>query len=549
MSSLRGRLLVGLLLGITAFLGATGVAVHRIVETRLDDALDTTLQAVLLSAVDDVARQEGRSERRESRRWPRRRSFLGWMLPEDDDVLFQAWGRGGDVLMRSEALGDADLPRPPSSLEPVPLGDVSGAAPRRADVVLDDGTPARVLSLSVLLPERPRGSRRPPRGPGGRLLRRALDRATGATGEDDPAGDGADDPGAADASPRAADDELLRDDPPFAPGSDRPPLAPADDVVAERPPARVDVVVAHDTTGLVETLAELRGLLLLGWLVSSAGCAGIVSWIVHRGLRPLDRLREQMGRHPGDDPDRRFDLDEAPRELAPVVEQLNALMARIGEAFGREQQFASAAAHELRTPLAGLRTTLELALSRPREADAWKRSAEQSLAIALEMQALVETLLDLARVGADAGRPTEPVDVAALVRGAWAAREAEAAARGLSLRATPEGAWAARSDPVLLRRLVENLVDNAVAHADAGSTVEATWGDGALVVANAASDAPADVAERAFEAFWRADAARSATGRHAGLGLALCRRVADALGAGLDASLEDGTFRVVLRLA
>ena len=108
-------------------------------------------------------------------------------------------------------------------------------------------------------------------------------------------------------------------------------------------------------------------------------------------------------------------------------------------------------------------------------------------------------------------------------------------------------------DPTLLDRLLANLLDNAVEHGDTGGVVRvslvARGEELVLTVANPARGAPPDVAERAFDPFWQGDSARSAVGRHAGLGLALCRRIADQVGGTIDATRGDDdafTVRLVL---
>ena len=311
--------------------------------------------------------------------------------------------------------------------------------------------------------------------------------------------------------------------------------------------------MALDTASLTATARQLRLLLLLGWLVSSAACAG-VAWVsVRRGLAPLDRLREQMGARSGDESGAAFTLPDAPGELAPVVAQLNALMERVGRALQREQALQSAAAHELRTPLAGLRSTLEVALSRPRSEEAWVQTAEQSLAMTLELQGLVDALLELARAaGPGSVRPTEHVRPAELLQAAWAARRQDAGARGLSWRCDVPDGFALLTDAGLLRRVLDNLLDNAVSHADADSVLEVEsaleGGRWRLSVTNARADVSPALAERAAEPFWRGDPGRGGTGRHAGLGLALCRRVAEARGGELILETRAGRFVVHLML-
>lgn len=97
-----------------------------------------------------------------------------------------------------------------------------------------------------------------------------------------------------------------------------------------------------------------------------------------------------------------------------------------------------------------------------------------------------------------------------------------------------------------LRRVVGNLIENATTYADEGSEVVVAGrhvaGGVELTVENDATDAPADVARRAFDAFWRADTSRTSVGRHAGLGLSLCQRIVDELGGTIDVTCSGGRF-------
>jgi signal transduction histidine kinase len=518
-----------LLAGITLFLAATGLAVHEVVEARLREGLDGTLEAVLRSSVNDVVREREREQDRRNRRGsPRSKSFLGWLLPEQEDVLLQAWASDGTTLFRSEALGDEQLPRVAQDLDPLPIGDLSGFEPYRVDVSLPgSGEQGRAMAFRYVTRERRESSSRVP-SPGERRNGRR-------------------------SPPPGFPPDALREGPDGGP----------DDLNApgRGEPQVIELVVAHDTTGLDETMSELRWLLVLGWLVSSVGCAGIVSWIVLVGLRPLRRLRDQMGRRGGDELQRRFNLPDAPSELAPVVDQLNDLMGRIGGAFEREQAFASDVAHELRTPLAGLRATLELALSRPRENDSLRATAQQSLQITLEMETLVETLLDLARMSREAERPSKEVDLVGLLQSSWSAHAELAAARDLRLNTRLPEAVTMFTDSVLLARVLDNLVENAVSYATASSVVDVGLvvedapreASGSarvycLTVSNEVEAAGPDLAQHAFEPFWRADSSRSETGRHAGLGLALCRRIVETLGGSLGAEVDGGRFIVTMRL-
>jgi two-component system heavy metal sensor histidine kinase CusS len=313
-----------------------------------------------------------------------------------------------------------------------------------------------------------------------------------------------------------------------------------------------ELVLAQSTERLRETLAALSRLLVIAWATSSAGCAAILTWIVSRGLRPLGQLRQRIQTLDAEVLGQQIDLAQAPAELEPVVEQFNGLLARLHAAFDRERAFTSDAAHELRTPLSGLRSTLEVFLSRERDAVQAQEAAENCLAITLEMQALVETLLEMASAeGGNTNDELSVVDLDVLVRRNWERLDADVSGDH-ALTLDVDGDLQLTAAPSLLDRILSNLLQNARAHGDEGHPIEvsAHRQDGHVIISvtNQASEAPSNVAEHAFEAFWRADTARTAIGRHAGLGLPLCRRLATRMGASLEAHYTYGRFTTTLTL-
>lgn len=318
---------------------------------------------------------------------------------------------------------------------------------------------------------------------------------------------------------------------------------------ADESPPPFEFTFALETSDLWSSLADLRWLLIATWLVTSLACAGILSLVVHTSLRPLSRLRREIGEMDEAMLGRCFDAAGAPAELVPVIEQLNDLLARIGNAFEREQAFSADAAHELRTPLSGLRATLEVSLGRERSSEEYREASRQCLEITLQMQSMVEGLLEMARGGAG-GEVTE-VNLSELIEECWEPHATAAARRRLRLERSIPSPLRLETDARLLRRIILNLLGNAVDYADEDGVVAiealAEAGSLAICVSNPAASAPPDLPSRAFDAFWRADTSRTDTG-HVGLGLGLSRRIAGLLGGTLSAELEDGRFSVRLRL-
>ena len=262
--------------------------------------------------------------------------------------------------------------------------------------------------------------------------------------------------------------------------------------------------------------------------------AGLVWWIVGRGLRPLDRLARAAAARTAAalEP---FAEEGVPVEALPLVRSLNELLDRLRAALAAQRAFVADAAHELRTPLAALKLQLQLAERAP---DAGARAAALGeLAGGLERGAhLVQQLLTLARQdpGADHAQAVGAVSLAALVRQAVADHAVLAEARGIDLGAeqADEGA-VVTGDATGLRTLLANLVDNAIRYTPPGGRVDVSAGAGAggapyLEVSDTGPGIPAPERERVFDRFYRAPGAGE-TG--SGLGLAIVKAIAERHGA------------------
>ena len=314
------------------------------------------------------------------------------------------------------------------------------------------------------------------------------------------------------------------------------------------------LVLARDTIDVDAMLARLRWL-LLGVGVGAVALAGaVLLWVVQRGLRPLRSLAERIAEIDESDLSSPIELTAAPAELRPVVARLNEMLRRIGESFARERTLTADVAHELRTPLAGLRASLEVAASRPRSSNEYRAALSDGLAIAAQMQSLIENLLTLARLEANQVEVTfEPLDLVALLHQCWAPFAARAVCRRLEVRWDVPPAVALDADHAKLQLVLTNLFDNAVTHVDETGRIEVRVDvrDGvvSLEIANTGSRLSAEQVTHVFERFWRGDPARRDAGIRCGLGLALVRRLVEAIGGTVSATPGDkGVFRVIVSI-
>ncbi len=262
----------------------------------------------------------------------------------------------------------------------------------------------------------------------------------------------------------------------------------------------------------------------------------VVVWFgIARGLAPLERLAAAVGRR---SPRTLSPLSEAglPREVQPLVQALNGLLAQLGTALDAQRSFIADAAHELRTPLTAVHLQAQLAERAGNDAE--RAAALAELRAGLDRAThLVGQLLTLAREEPGVfDHPLSPVDLTEIARSVIADHVAQAAAHGVDLGLDAAGAPARVSvsgDAASLRTLLSNLVDNAVRYTPAGGRVDvgiAVDGDGvALSVRDSGPGIPPAEHARVFDRFYRAPGSADLPG--SGLGLAIVKRIAERHGA------------------
>ncbi|WP_395298196.1 ATP-binding protein [Kitasatospora hibisci] len=299
-------------------------------------------------------------------------------------------------------------------------------------------------------------------------------------------------------------------------------------------PVTVHVGASMRTADAAEDVTTAALAVLGGVLVPTVGA---LTWrATGRALRPVEAIRAEVAAIGDRDLHRRVPDPRSDDEIARLAGTMNAMLARLEAAGTRQRRFIADASHELRSPLAVLRTQLEVALAHPDP-----RVRSDLVAGALEdterLQALAADLLLLARLdSAGRTRPQEPVDLAELVRHT-------ATARGVQPHPVTVHAPAAATvagNPLWLGRLLTNLLDNAQRHARTAVTVrldtEPASGAAVLEVTNDGVPIEPDDREKIFERFARLDDARSRDDGGAGLGLPIARDIA---------TLHGGTLTVV----
>lgn len=290
----------------------------------------------------------------------------------------------------------------------------------------------------------------------------------------------------------------------------------------------------------------LYSLVALGAMTLFSGGLG---WLMAgRALRPVGRItaaaRRASERHLGE----RISLGGPLDEVRRLADTFDEMLDRLDAAFVSQKRFVADASHELRTPLTVMRTAIDVALASPQKSvEQMETMAERVRRAVEQADALVDALLTLAT----SERPVvagEPTDLAVTVEDALDGLAAPIAALGLRISPSLSPALVV-GDPVLVERLVGNLVENAVRHNSAGGFVSvrtsaASPSGATLEVANSGPTLTAEFVGSMFEPFRRAEV-RTSTRDGVGLGLAIVRSIAEAHSATVEArAREEGGLEV-----
>jgi signal transduction histidine kinase len=304
-----------------------------------------------------------------------------------------------------------------------------------------------------------------------------------------------------------------------------------------------------DVNGLIRQLQERQAEIennTLDALLTQGGIAlGLVTvigvgfgWLMaERALRPVGRITETARRVAGGNLHERIALQGPADEIKELADTFDSMLERLDAAFDGQRRFVANASHELRTPLTINRTLIEVALGRAAPPPELVHLGETLLAVNARHERLIDGLLTLV-ASEQALTVHETVDVAEIARHVTAGKLAE-----VSLEAA-----VTVGDPVLLERVVQNLVDNAVAYNVPDGTVwvrtRTTGSRAELVVENTGPAVPAYEVPRLFEPFRRLRS-RTGSATGTGLGLSIVRSVAVAHGGRVDARPRDGGGLVV----
>jgi len=299
-------------------------------------------------------------------------------------------------------------------------------------------------------------------------------------------------------------------------------------------------------------LLTMAAVFPIGLLLAGGG-----GWLLaRRALRPVDRMTETARRISAEHLAARLEDTGANDELSRLARTLNEMLERLDTSFHQIRQFSADASHELQTPLTVLKGEIEVALRNPRTPEEYQRILKSALEEIDRVARLVEGLLLLAR--ADAGvlrMDLQPADLAQLVEDVYAQVKVLAETRNISLFLGGMEPLSIQGDYERLRRVLLNLVDNAIKYTPSWGRVtislqrEGEWAS--LQVTDTGIGLSPEDRERIFQRFYRSAEARSRSEGGAGLGLCIARSIVEAHGGKIQTKSSPGlgsTFTVLLPL-
>lgn len=316
-------------------------------------------------------------------------------------------------------------------------------------------------------------------------------------------------------------------------------------VGAASPSGTVAVFAGVSLTEAEHVLGHLTRLLFGGLVVVLLVVAG-VSWLVTGwALRPVDAIREEVDKLSDQHLDLRVPVPAHQDEVHRLALTMNRMLERLQAATDRQRAFIADASHELRSPLASLRTQLEVAAAHPEAFDT-AELVRDTLADALRLEELSTDLLQLAKLDAGATLGVELVNVGTVLSELVGKRRLTE----VSVRLEIDENAAVNISRSAFEQVVTNLLDNALRHAESEVLLRVEVADTAVnvTVLDDGAGVPVSDRERVFERFVRLDSSRSRDEGGTGLGLAIARELARAAGGDVSVvdSMKGAAFRLTL---
>jgi len=314
-------------------------------------------------------------------------------------------------------------------------------------------------------------------------------------------------------------------------------------------PDFLTVTYASPVVPVTQAVGDVLLYIAIGSFVLLAISAGISLWALRRSLRPLSALANSaVAVSPSNwnlnPPEQARDT----LELEPLTQAMTSMLEGLHRAFTQQREFVANAAHELKTPVAILKSTLQSLLQRPRTSDEYRAGLEDALDDMARLETLMHSMLRLARAeqwaSGNLRRDLAPIDVGTTCQIAIERLQAVAQQRGVKIEFTANGPIRLPADADDLELVWSNLLENAIRFSPAGETVwinvRSSGARGYVEVADKGPGIPAAQLPHIFERFHRGDASRARDTGGYGLGLAISKALVEAYGGTIEPQSRPG---------
>ncbi|HEV2619951.1 MAG TPA: ATP-binding protein [Acidobacteriaceae bacterium] len=298
----------------------------------------------------------------------------------------------------------------------------------------------------------------------------------------------------------------------------------------------VTIIYASPEGPVWHEILEAVRFYLIMIAVAAALAVTFVTMQLRRALRPLSDLAEEAARISAPSLDFKSPASVLEiRELRPLADVLTNTVTRLRDSFSKEHRFVGDAAHELKTAIAVIRSSVQLLMLRPRSGDEYRAGLERILEDNKRLEALIAQMLQLARLEEGTKTDAAALDLGEVVQSVVAQLQPIADMYGVQVRAESSPQLRVRLFPETAQTLVSNLLLNAIQHSKSGSSVSVlagptASGEAILEVEDTGNGIGPEALPHIFDRFYREDTSRSRETGGTGLGLAICKSIVDAAG-------------------
>ena len=313
------------------------------------------------------------------------------------------------------------------------------------------------------------------------------------------------------------------------------------------------LTVAVPLKDALRVLKDLRTVLLVTFPGIAFFLFLLARGIAGRSIAPIGAVMATAEAITQENLDERISLPQHRDELYRLSSTINELLDRLQRAFQREKQFTADASHELKTPLASVKGTLEVLIRKPRDVAHYESRIRVAIGELNRMAALIDQLLMLARHDNERLQPNiREIDLVSHVETVMARMQPSAIERQITLTLQPSGAVKAAADPAMFDVMLMNIMSNAVKYSHEGSAVDVGLkrvnGSVACTVADRGIGIPAEKLPHVFDRFYRVDESRSSKISGSGLGLSIVRKLAELQNIKIDVKSRENVGTTVVML-